>query len=74
METFFNEARKGCIVVPGETPVNMKLMTDTLELFMIEKALVANNGNISRTAAHLFISRQGLKNKIKAYGITVERP
>lgn len=41
-----------------------------IEQELIERVLAQEQGNVSRTAALLGLSRQGLKNKMQRYGIT----
>jgi DNA-binding NtrC family response regulator len=47
----------------------LKQLMHEYEKALIEQYLQSNNGNRSRTAAVLGISRRGLLNKIKAHGI-----
>lgn len=47
----------------------LKQLMNEHEKALIERYLLENNGNRSRTAAILGISRRGLLNKIKAHGI-----
>lgn len=51
----------------------LKQLMHEYEQALIEKYLQENNGNRSRTATVLGISRRGLLNKIKAYGIGVRK-
>jgi DNA-binding NtrC family response regulator len=57
---------------PGHEPIDMGAFIDGIEKEIITTALKFNNNNISQTSRNLMISRQGLKNKIKRYGIPVE--
>jgi two-component system response regulator AtoC len=47
----------------------VRRQTQNLEKDLIEKALEENDGNITRTAEHLGISRKGLQLKLKELGI-----
>lgn len=57
---------------PGHEPVDMRAFVDAIEKEIITTALKFNDNNISQTSRNLMISRQGLKNKIKRYGIPVD--
>lgn len=52
----------------------LKELMHVHEKQLLERHLTAHNGNRSRTAAALGISRRGLLNKIKEHGINVPRP
>lgn len=54
----------------------MSLLKDLIndhEKSIIERYLKENDGNRSRTAAMLGISRRGLLNKLKAHGLAVAK-
>lgn len=53
----------------GVEQFSMKKFVETIEKELIQSALNINSLNISQTARTLMISRQGLKNKIKRYGL-----
>ncbi|GEM_PF-1639294 len=53
----------------GIEQFSMKKFVESIETELIQSALGINNLNISQTARTLMISRQGLKNKIKRYGL-----
>lgn len=55
----------------GDQVVNMRSFVEAIEEKMIDASLKANNLNISQTARSLMISRQGLKNKIKRFGMPI---
>ena len=48
---------------------NLKEMVEALEQQMIQAVLTRNRWNQSRTASELGLSRAGLSNKIKRYGL-----
>jgi len=51
----------------------LKDMTESLEKFQINQTLKKHQGNISKTARGLGLSRVGLHKKIQRYGINVEK-
>lgn len=53
----------------GKEQYNMKAFIREIEKELIESSLREHDRNISQTARFLMISRQGLKNKIKRYGL-----
>lgn len=53
----------------GDESYNFKEFIRSIEKELIKSALEAHNLNISQTARVLMISRQGLKNKMKRYGL-----
>lgn len=53
----------------GKEPIHMRRFIDSIECDIIENCLKHNDFNISQTSRMLVISRQGLKNKIKRYGL-----
>jgi DNA-binding NtrC family response regulator len=52
----------------------LKELMHVHEKQLLEQHLTAHNGNRSRTAIALGISRRGLLNKLKEHGINIPRP
>jgi transcriptional regulator with PAS, ATPase and Fis domain len=54
---------------PLHAPSTLKEAVEDLEIKMVEKALEEASGNRSQAAKQLGLSRQGLINKIRRYGL-----
>ena len=52
-----------------ETPIDSDLTLDSAELLLIENALEKTNGNVSRAAKELGITRMALRYRIKKHGL-----
>ena len=54
---------------PAETPINTDLTLDNAELMLIRNALEKCNGNVSRAARELGITRMALRYRIKKHNL-----
>ncbi len=52
-----------------ETPGSLKDRVEALEMYIVRAAIERHQGNKSRAAAELGLSRVGLRNKLERYGI-----
>lgn len=72
----FNQDARNSVVLPCQTRQSFKMapspgsLKDS-EIAVIERALTSNNGNLSKTANALGISRPTLYRKMKLHGISV---
>jgi DNA-binding NtrC family response regulator len=66
----FSDSIRGVTDIPaGPKPGTVQAVTDQMERSMVQKALEEFNGNRTRAANKLGLSRRGLLNKIRRYGL-----
>jgi DNA-binding NtrC family response regulator len=66
----FSDSIRGVTDTPaGLKPGTVQAVTDQLERSLVQKALEEFNGNRTRAAEKLGLSRRGLLNKIRRYGL-----
>ncbi|MFP4484417.1 MAG: sigma-54-dependent transcriptional regulator [Spirochaetaceae bacterium] len=60
-------------IAPGES-IDLNARLEIYRENVIRRVFLQEEGNISRTARRLAMSRQGLKNKLREFGLITDRP
>jgi DNA-binding NtrC family response regulator len=68
-DLFSDSIRHAARVTPGLKPGSVQAVTDQMERSLVQKALEEFNGNRTRAAEKLGLSRRGLLNKIRRFGL-----